>query len=760
MTVRQIPPKQWKPSCVSAPPDWMVEQVGSVAAQLLWQRGLKRPQEVAGFCQPERYTPTEPWAFTDMRQAINRLLAARDRQEIVTIWGDFDADGVTATAVLLDGLGQFFDSSHLNFYIPNRLTESHGVSAKGVERLHVEGTALIVTCDTGSTSLDAIATARQLGIDIIITDHHTLPAEPLDGVAIINPRQFAKDHPLYTLSGVAVAYKLVEALYLTDPTIPDRPLSELLDLVAIGLVADLVELKGDVRYLAQLGIEQLKQKQRPAVELLLANCKRAGDRAMDIAFGIGPRINAVSRIYGDASFCVEMLVERDLDRAKLLVERTELANTRRKGIQATLKRQALDQLELLDLSTNAAIVLAATDWPVGILGIVAGEIARDYHRPTFVFCIENGIAVGSARSVNGINLYDLLNLQQDLLLSFGGHPLAAGLRLSAANLPLLQQRLNRTLRQLFPRNLPGPELTTDLELSVGDLGQSLFRQMRQLEPFGMGNPIPKLLLRGVKFDNIRNRNSKDSSGQTVRYIYTTFTLRDRTSSINGIWWGHPSYEIPQGLCDAVVELDYMSTQRERQGSSFGYQVRLIDVRPAENSSVPLAQPTPHTVVDLRGQSEAAIANRLDSLPASVVLTQCPSTWTQIFSRLRPKQDLVLAYPRPSERTSPQAWTTLVGWAKSLLQLGVSATVDHWSDSLQVSTDVLERGIQALQAVGFEVVWEGDRFSVAAYNEPTSSDHSAEAKAQISVFQQALAEEDYLRRYFFEIDAEAIAAVVN
>ena len=736
----------------------MVEQVGEVVARLLWQRGIATPEQVAAFCQPTAYQPTEPWAFTEMRTAVDRLLQANEDGEIVTIWGDFDADGVTATAVLLEGLGQFVQPAQLNFYIPNRFSESHGLSVTGVERLHREGTTLIVTCDTGSTSLEAISRAKQLGVDAIVTDHHTLPAQRPDVVATLNPRDFPAGHPLSTLSGVAVAYKLVEALYLSVPEPPNRPLSALLDLVAIGLVADLVSLKGDVRYLAQLGIEQLKQKARPAVEFLLANCKRAGDRAMDIAFGIGPRINAVSRIHGDASFCVEMLVERDRDRAKSLVEQTELANTRRKGMQLAAKRLALEQLETVDLSTNAAIVFASADWPAGVLGLVAGDIARDYHRPTFVFRIEGELAAGSARSVAGIDLYRLLDLQQDLLLSFGGHPLAAGLRLNASNLPLFQQRLNHTLRQLFPNDLPAPELAIDLEVTVKDLGQSLFRQLRQLEPFGMGNPIPHLLLRGVKFEQVRNRNSKDASGKTVRYIYTTFRMRDRTSNTNGggisgIWWGHPASDLPQGLCDAVVELDYMGKQRERSGSLFAYQVRLIDVRPAENPA--LLSPSIHyPVIDLRGQSEAAIGDRLSQLDGPIVLTRCPTNWTQIFSRARPNRELVLAYGAPSVRSPDLAWRTVVGWAKSLLQLGDSASITKWSASLQVSEPTLLLGLEALQAVGFGVGREGDRFAVSSYREGESS-----AKA-LSEFKQAVAEENYLQRYFFEADGDAIAAVLD
>ena len=202
-------------------------RVGDRAAVLLWQRGMRSPEVVAGFCNPDIYQPTSPWAFAEMEAAVQRFFTACDRQETVTIWGDFDADGVTATAVLWEGLSQFLDQDHLNFYIPNRFTESHGVSVAGIESLHEAGTQLVITCDTGSTSLAAISRAAELGIDVIITDHHTLPAEPPDVVAMLNPRQLMANHPLATLSGVAVAYKVVEALYERRPEAPQSTLGDL-----------------------------------------------------------------------------------------------------------------------------------------------------------------------------------------------------------------------------------------------------------------------------------------------------------------------------------------------------------------------------------------------------------------------------------------------------------------------------------------------------------------------------------------------------
>ncbi|MEM9275146.1 MAG: DHH family phosphoesterase, partial [Cyanobacteria bacterium P01_F01_bin.143] len=246
-------------------PQWFTDGVqsytpnssGKYGAQLLWQRGIRDLDTLAAFINPECYQPTSAVAFgEEIDKAIARLSLAYETEEKICIWGDFDADGVTSTSVLWEGLGQFFpQNSQLEYYIPNRLTESHGLNHTGIAQLAASGTKLIVTCDTGSTNLEEIIYAGKLGIDVIVTDHHTLPESRPSVVGIINPRYLPEDHPLYHLSGVAVAYKLVEALYQALPEIPQQPLEYLLDLVAIGLVADLVSLQGDCRYLAQQGIK-------------------------------------------------------------------------------------------------------------------------------------------------------------------------------------------------------------------------------------------------------------------------------------------------------------------------------------------------------------------------------------------------------------------------------------------------------------------------------------------------------------------------
>ncbi|MEO1131230.1 MAG: single-stranded-DNA-specific exonuclease RecJ [Cyanobacteria bacterium J06639_1] len=743
--------KVWRQIETESLPEWAIAAMGEIPAQLLWQRGIRTLPNMQAFCDPEYYEPTPPWAFPEMRLAVDRLLLARDRRENIAIWGDFDADGVTATSVLWEGLGQFFDRDRLSFVIPNRLKESHGVSVAGVEKLHEEGCQVIVTCDTGSTCLEAIARARDLDIDVIITDHHTLPEDRPPVVAMLNPRALDDDSPLATLSGVAVAFKLVEALYLERPDIPSAPLESLLDLVAIGLVADLVELRGDVRYLAQRGIDQLKRKARPAVRLMLENCRKAGDRAMDIAFGLGPRINAVSRIHGDASVCVEMLTTTDEARSRELVEMTELANARRKALQAKVLDQARAQVERIDLSTEGALVLAAETWPGGVLGIVAGQLARDYHRPVVMLRIDGDTACGSARSIAGVDLYDLLAGCQHLFEKFGGHPLAAGLKMPADRIPRLRQELNYALRQRGGAEEEiAPTLDIDLVAHVADLGKDYFRDLGTLEPFGMGNPVPKILLKNVRFENAMHRNIRDRSGKTVRFIFSTFDICDETGFIPGIWWGHYTHELPQEPCDVVVELDFMRKARQQD---FDYQARLVDIRPSQTAIAATSPSERYTVIDRRLDREP-----LDALPDSdrdSILTDAPTSWNAIARAAQPGRPLVLAFPEPPQRSPQQAWESLVGWAKAAVSSAIAVNLDRWQHALQICPQTFEWGLTALASAGFhrseldpgQWLWE------RATPKPPEPD-------LVRQFLDGVAEEDYQRHFFYALDAEAIAQVLN
>jgi single-stranded-DNA-specific exonuclease len=434
-------------------------------AQVLWQRQVCPLADLPGWLNPALYQPAAADELGPaLAIAVNRLQRAIAEQERVAIWGDFDADGVSATAVLWDGLGPLIPKGdRLTYFIPNRLSESHGLSRRGLDQLAQWGASLVITCDTGSTNTTEIAYANAQGMAVIVTDHHTLPEEDTGALALINPRTLPADHPLATLSGVAVAYKLLEGLYAALESPPPVPLDHVLDLVAIGLIADLVDLRGDCRYLAQVGLARLQTQTtpqppypRPGLAALLTLCKRTGDRPTDIAFGLGPRINAVSRIHGDASFCVELLTGQDRDRTQALALEAELANTRRKALQRDLYGQVMARLAQIDLATTRCLVLADDQWPVGLLGLVAGQVAQALGRPTLLLRLdplpEDGgdgsprLARGSARSVPGLDLYQLFAAHGDLLTGFGGHPLAAGLTLPVDHIDLLAAALNRSVR--------------------------------------------------------------------------------------------------------------------------------------------------------------------------------------------------------------------------------------------------------------------------------------------------------------------------
>ncbi|MFO5494993.1 MAG: single-stranded-DNA-specific exonuclease RecJ [Cuspidothrix sp.] len=768
---------EWILTATENPPNWFIELVqqyataagGNFAAQLFWQRGIKEPEKLAAFINYQTYQPADAFAFgEEINLAVERLIKAGKIGEKIAIWGDFDADGITSTAVLWDGLGEFFPQHRqLSYYIPNRLTESHGLNKPGIDNLAAEGCKLIVTCDTGSTNITEIIYAQSLGIDIIVTDHHTLPPERPPVVAIINPRYLPKEHPLYHLSGVAVAYKLVEALYISLPDIPEHPLTNLLDLVAVGLIADLVQLSGDCRYLAQLGIQQLHTdfkklptaRRRPGVGKLLELCQKSGDRPTDISFGLGPRINAVSRIHGDASFCVELLTSRDMQRCQQLAEETELANSRRKSLQKDVQNQVNKKLSQLDLSTTSVIVLEDPQWAVGVLGLVAGQIAQETGRPTILLSTEvkeNGtdyspsLARGSARSINSVDLYQLVQEQAHLLHRFGGHPFAAGLSLLVENIPLFTAAINQKLRQSLGGINLTPTVQADLVVTVADLGKDLFLELKLLEPCGMGNPIPKLLIKNCWFENTWHRKPEDLKGKQIQYIKTDFDIRDDSTEnpFPGIWWGHYKEELPLGRCDCIAEIDFNSFKKR-------YEIRLIAVRP----NVEFELETHNSAVILDWRNEQSITEITDK-KLLLMMKNCPTNWDDLQfwykKAVSHQQQLVIAWKQPQQQPISDIWLTLVGIAKYLSRTHKPVTRVQLLEKLGISDQSLYLGFQGLKCLGFIIQRQENNLQIiwdSTYDQKTA-DHS------INQFLAAVREEQFQRDYFFHVPLSMIVSMMR
>jgi single-stranded-DNA-specific exonuclease len=762
---------------------YLPESDGQYAAQLLWQRGIQNREQLVCFIDPQYYQPTSPFAFgQEMEWAVERLSRAYHTSEKVAIWGDFDADGVTATAVLWDGLGEFFPQhERLCYFIPNRLSDSHGLSLAGLQQLAQQGYSLVVTCDTGSTNLSEIQLARSLGIDLIITDHHLLLQDRPSVVALINPHSLPSQHPLFHLSGVAVAYKLMEALYETLPDVPQRPLSNLLDLVAIGLIADLVQLTGDCRYLAQQGILALQRNQdpitppRPGIAKLLELCRRSGDRPTDVSFGLGPRINAISRIQGDAQFCVELLTSSDRDRCHQLALETELANARRKVLQRDMLQQAKQKLAQIDLSTTPVIILTDPQWSIGLLGLVAGQIAQEYGRPTILFSTESEAAVsgssppmarGSARSVNQIDLYDLLSQQSQWLQSFGGHPLAVGLCLPVANIPAFTQSINQAAR-VKHGEIPPPTLQADLTVPVADLGKPLFQELKLLEPYGIGNPVPKLLIRDCWFSKPWHRKTQDLTGRKLAYIKTEFVICDDScpGGFPGVWWGHYKDELPLGRCDVIVELDFNSY--EDAGRKKRYEVRLVAVRASSPvTSVPALL---DWLLDWRVLSDQPPSQQ--ATEPVLQLTSCPASWDELAVWLRQaqqtRQKLALAYGAPSLHPPNVLWQQFVSMAQSLSK--TRAPVDRrWlQQELGLGNQSFQVGCQALEQLEFVITVAEQHFQIrwagsaeAIRNLEVNHLDNPALSAVLEHFFQTVQEEQFRQQYFYQAPLATIQTVAE
>jgi single-stranded-DNA-specific exonuclease len=757
---------------------------GKYAARLLWQRGIRSIDLLPGYLDCDKYQPSSPVAFgIEMTAAVERLKKAYIYSEKVAIWGDFDADGVTATSVLWDGLGQFFArGEQLSYYIPDRMKESHGLNIAGIKRLAAQGINLIITCDTGSTNIKEVEYATKLSVDVIVTDHHTLPPQRPPVAAIINPRYFESQHPLFHLSGVAVAYKLVEALYLTLPDIPQQPVEYLLDLVAIGLIADLVQLSGDCRYLAQQGIKRLTlQNQpdidgfRPGVNKLLQLCKRNGDRPTDISFGIAPRINAISRIHGDASFGVELLTSTDTERCHDLAAETELANTRRKELQKNTTLKVQNKLTELDLSTTAVIVLVDSNWSPGVLGLVAGQVAQEHGKPTILLSTNSDgdsgkekakIARGSARSTQNIDLYQLVNSQAHLLNSFGGHPFAAGMSINLDNVPLFTEAINQQLQAKLG-TIPPPSIATDLIVTVAELhasgGRELFEDLLLLEPYGMGNPVPKLLIKNCQFKDIKNKNIQDFKGKTVQYIRTKFELVDSTSErgFPGIWWGHYEHEIPRVNCDAIVELDFNSYEKR-------FEVRLVEVRPAAGLSLATGKETiqsnaidrqyPLEILDFR---QAPLEPTLTDLGAIIWVKQCPSGWGELRSYCKQailtNSKLALNYQDTNLATSREILQQLIGIAKYVSETHLSPNLERLSSKLNISDRSIKLGLDALIEIGFTISLQHETniLKIELARQHNLQEVDLYSLITVQKFFAAIEEEQFNRNYFLQVPIYAI-----
>jgi len=475
--------------------------VPSLLARLLANRGLAEPQAATAYLNPTLSTLHDPLLLSGMEAAVDRLCLALSRGERVCVHGDYDVDGVTSVALLLG----FFRAVGLECfsYIPKRLTEGYGLSAQGVDAASQGGAKVMVTVDCGIGSVAEALLCRQVGIDLIITDHHTPPETLPDAHAIINPLQPGCRFPFKSLAGVGVAFHLVVALRARlraqghfAGAEPD--LREYLDLVALGTVADVVPLLGANRALVSYGLRQLTASPRVGVQALKTVAGVSGEVGCGaVGFRLAPRINAAGRLE-DAALGLELLITPDPAQAREIAVALDESNAERQAIERATLEEARAMLAEGACRGRKSIVLGSRMWHPGVVGIVASRIVELFHRPVILFAFEDGTGRGSGRSIARFHLLDAIKSCADHLLRFGGHSHAAGMSIAEQELERFALSFDEVAAASLDADALTPSLSYDLELSPAQIDEALPAELDRMKPFGMGNPEPLFLLRGAQ----------------------------------------------------------------------------------------------------------------------------------------------------------------------------------------------------------------------------------------------------------------------
>ncbi|HKY55122.1 MAG TPA: single-stranded-DNA-specific exonuclease RecJ [Anaerolineales bacterium] len=515
-----------------------------LVAQTLVRRGITTPYSAHTYLNLGSSSSTR---FPNIENAVERIHEAVQNGERIGVWGDFDVDGQTATTVLVQTLQAL--GANFTYYIPIRGKEGHGIHIESLQSMLDNGVKLVLTCDTGITAHKAIDYANSRGVDVIVTDHHELGETLPNATAIINPKLLPKDHLLAHLAGVGVAYKLAEAL-LANYQLPITS-KELLDLVALGLIADVALLKGETRLLVQQGIQALRETNRPGLKVMaeLSGTSLETLTEETIGFSFAPRLNALGRL-SDANPAVELLMTSDPARARVLATQIEGLNAQRRLLTSQVYEAAESKLhENPDLLTEPAIVLSHPNWPGGVVGIVANKLVEHYHKPVILFTeSEDGILRGSARSVEGLHITQAITTQQDILLGFGGHPMAAGLSLQREKLSEFRKGLGRAIeKQLGASIRQEPVLQIDAWLGLEEINLELANALESMAPFGAGNPPLVLASRNVQLKSVT------TIGKAREHL--RLTIEDNNGNAQSIlWWGGAGNDLPEE--GSTIDLAY------------------------------------------------------------------------------------------------------------------------------------------------------------------------------------------------------------
>ena len=556
----------------------LAEKIGMspVMAGLLIQRGIKTESAAKRFFRPMLNELIDPFLMNDMDVAVDRLNDAMGRKERIMVYGDYDVDGCTAVALVYKFLQQFY--SNIDYYIPNREEEGYGVSRKGIEYAAETGVKLIIVLDCGIKAIDEIAYAKSLGIDFIICDHHVPDEVMPPAVAILNPKREDSTYPFKHLCGCGVGFKFMQA-FAKNNGIPFSRLIPLLDFCAVSIAADLVPVEGENRTLAFHGLKQLNQSPSIGLKSIIEICGLSNRELTmsDIVFKIGPRINASGRMMNGRE-AVDLLVERDLQRALTVATRINEYNEQRKDVDKEMTKEANEIVERLESQQHLqSIVLYDEGWKKGVVGIVASRLTELYFRPTVVLTIIDGMASGSARSVAGFDVYDAVKSCRDLLENFGGHTYAVGLTLRRENIPEFRRRFQEYVDNHILPEQTQQTLDIDMELDFQQINKRLLNELKRLAPHGPGNSKPLFITR-----NVFDYGTSKVVGRHQEHIKLELVDSKSAVVMNGIAFGQSA---AARYIKSKRSFDIVYTIEENTYKRGEVQLQIEDIRPSEGEAV-------------------------------------------------------------------------------------------------------------------------------------------------------------------------------
>ncbi|MCU0799220.1 MAG: single-stranded-DNA-specific exonuclease RecJ [Candidatus Thermoplasmatota archaeon] len=543
-------------------------EIPVLISRLLVARGMRDAAVVHDYLHPDLRQLHDPFLMDGMKAAVNRVKEAIEGNEVVGVHGDYDTDGITATALMLTALGEMIPREKMIYKLPSRYDEGYGISEDAVRALAQGGATLLISVDCGVQAMDAVDLARTLGMDVIVTDHHEMGTELPKALSVLDPKVKGSGYPFKGLSGVGVAFKLVHALNLSD--VLTRDIRDHLHLVALGTIADIVPLTDENRPLVREGLEVLSATDSPGILALRRETgldPGRGISSTDVSHRLAPRLNAAGRL-GNPEMALELLLTGDRVDADVFSRELSTLNFRRQAIAARVMEEALEMARSTGALTRSSIVVAKEGWNPGVLGITASRMLEETGKPSVVLTTEGGTARGSARAPSGFDLLAALEHCKGSLDRWGGHDRAAGLTMGAASIASFKDGLDAYISERYPDGLPPPVIEIDLDLAPSELGIRSIVSLELMQPTGFGNPASSISIRDAL---VGPRVQAVGGGKHLK-----FDIDGGDGHINCIWFnsGHLARNVLPGSTISICG----SPDINRWGGNDEVQIRIMDIK--------------------------------------------------------------------------------------------------------------------------------------------------------------------------------------